>query len=78
MPHTLMRGIALAALISLGACQTMAAPPTATSPWIVGRTSRTTPSLRTLTTGSATAAAGTLRWGAGGGGRSRVVLGFVR
>jgi predicted methyltransferase len=35
MPNTLMRGIALAALISLGACQTMAAPPTATSPWIV-------------------------------------------
>lgn len=35
MPKTLMRSIALAALIGLGACQTMAAAPTATSPWIV-------------------------------------------
>jgi predicted methyltransferase len=32
---TLMRGIALAALISTAACQTMAPAPTATSPWIV-------------------------------------------
>ncbi len=35
MPNTLMRGIALAALIGLGACQTMAEAPTAMSPWIV-------------------------------------------
>lgn len=35
MPNTLMRGIALAALIGLSACQTMGAPPTAMSPWIV-------------------------------------------
>lgn len=35
MPNTLMRGIALAALLSMGACQTMAPAPTATSPWIV-------------------------------------------
>ena len=35
MPTTLLRGIALAALLSISACQTMAAPPTATSPWIV-------------------------------------------
>lgn len=35
MPNTLMRGIALAAILSMGACQTMAPAPTATSPWIV-------------------------------------------
>ena len=36
MPTNLMRGIALAALLSMGACQTMSAPaPTASSPWIV-------------------------------------------
>lgn len=35
MPNTLMRGIALAALLSMGACQTMAEAPTAMSPWIV-------------------------------------------
>jgi predicted methyltransferase len=35
MPKTLMRTIAFAALIGVSACQTMTAPPTATSPWIV-------------------------------------------
>ncbi len=35
MHNTLMRGIALVALIGLGACQTMAEAPTAASPWIV-------------------------------------------
>jgi predicted methyltransferase len=35
MPNTLMRTIALAALIGVSACQTMTAAPTATSPWIV-------------------------------------------
>lgn len=36
MPTNLMRGIALAALLSMGACQTMSAPaPTASSSWIV-------------------------------------------
>ena len=35
MPTNLMRGIALAALLSIGACQTMESAPTATSPWIV-------------------------------------------